>query len=130
MSREVASDALCTITAVTFYPHDGGHGSCIGELRTDLAESLGIHSAAILEQAEEARAARSRVLLDVRTSKAWHRYVHGIKVLDPSVNPTPCLRCGSPADKADATPDLPAHFQCRQCHALWFLAPVTRAYGD
>lgn len=131
MSRDLANDALCEIVSVTVYPPDYHTSKALGELRTSLAECFGIFSRAVLQDADTARRSHARVLLDVQTSRLKHnRYVHGLKVLDPSVNPTPCLRCGSPADKADATPDLPAHFQCRQCHALWFLAPVTRAYAD
>lgn len=128
MKRDIASESLCAITAVTFYPHDGAHGRCVGECRTDCAETLGIFEPAVLEAAEEARSARRRVLLDVRISGAGHRYVKALQVLDVSVNPTPCLRCHTFAPKVAATPDVPEHFACPSCSALWFLHPITRSY--
>jgi hypothetical protein len=103
------------------------HGACLGELRTDLGETFGLFSTEALDAAENARGAQARVLLDVRKSQAGHRYVKGIKALDVSRDPTPCLRCGTLAPKVAATDTIPEAFQCPQCHSLWFLAPVTRS---
>ncbi len=118
---------LCGIVAVTFYPPDRP-GACMGECLTDLAETFGIFSQELLEAAEEARANRDRVRLDVRRSHAGHRYITRLQVLDVSRNPTPCLACDTLAPKVPATPEVPEHFACPSCHALWFLQPVTRSY--
>jgi hypothetical protein len=127
-AKDVACDALCDITAVTSYALDGMHGACLGELRTSLGESFGIFSTDVLADAENARGAHSRVLLDVRRAGSGTRYVNGIKTLDTSRDPTPCLRCGTLAPKVAATPEIPEAYQCPSCHSLWFLAPVTRSY--
>jgi len=113
-------------------------GPALGELRTTFAEVFGIFSWAVLDAAEDARAEQSRVLLDVRTSAAGHRYVKGIKALDTSIDPTPCLRCGTLAPKVEhlliihptSTETLSSpHYTCPLCHALWFLEPIGRIGG-
>jgi hypothetical protein len=129
MKADVASEGLCEILSVTIYPPNPPQ-KCLGELRTSLSEVFGIFSLVTLQAANDARHTKARVLLDVHRSRAGHRYVKSLKVLDQSVNPTPCLRCGYPAELMDATPEVPSHFQCIQCHALWFLQPITRSYAD
>ena len=121
---DVASDGLCRLIAVTRYAPDRP-GGCVGECRTDLSEIFGLFDPELLERAETARAEHQRVLLDVRRSKAGHRYIAGLKALDTSRNPTPCLKCGADAVRVSIT-DSPNRYQCQSCHSLWFLDPVRR----
>lgn len=133
---DVASDGLCRIVSVTgITPPQSG---CIGEIRTSLSEVFGFFAVAVMHQAEAARVAHDRVLLDVRRSKLGHRYVKTITRLDTSRDPTPCLKCGTLSRKVaahdhrrpgDPSAFVPEHYRCPSCHLLMFLEPVTRSYA-